>query len=346
MERLLPDPAGSLADSGVYDYAEPFKSESVNAETRLIRAIAASKPFRRLEDIRFLGALDYCLVTHPNGTQSNARFTRAQHSIGVAALSRAYLELVPHSERDRLVCIAAAMLHDIGHSPFSHTLEPIFKEAFGIDHHQASQEIIFGQAISNEIPQILTSFSVDPQDVVNVLNGNDAHYEHFFSGPINFDTIEGILRSRYYLKMQNLGITPLKVVQAATIRGTSRSRDIADAFWHSKDEMYTLVIRSKLGVLFDALFQAAARHSIELFRRSDFYLTEVQAFKKFPILRDATQRRHWATMSRNLLPDEISYHVRRFYIDEAGDFFNREDAVRYRQSKKLSSLTLKDVVPA
>lgn len=345
-KHLLPQDRSDRGDNGVYNYAEPYTATTADPETLLIRTLAATRPFKRLTDIRFLGALDYCLVTRPNGAQSNARFTRAQHSIGVAALTRAYLGLKNHSKHDRLLCVAAAMLHDIGHAPFSHTLEPVFKKYFNIDHHQASERIISGEEYSDDIPLVLEKFGIRPSAILEILNGDDARFDRFFSGPINVDTIEGILRSRYYLRMQNLGVTPLRVVEAATQRDDDRSRDVVDSFWHLKDEMYTLVIRSKLGVLFDTLFQEAAKHTIDEFCPADFYLTESQAFKKFPALRDATQKRLWRRMIETLLPAELNYQARRFYIEESADFFAHQDSERYRQSKTPSLLTLKDVMPA
>lgn len=346
MDHLLSHDIGPASDSGVYDYSEPYKSASLDLEGQLIRALADTRAFKRLGDVRFLGALDYCLVSRPNGSQSNARFTRAQHSIGVAALARAYLDLTTHSSSDRLICVAAAMLHDIGHPPFSHTLEPVFHQKFGLNHHRASEEIILGVGHSPEISGILRSFGISAEAVVSVLNGNDEPFQGFFSGPINFDTIEGILRSRNYLKMQNLGITPIKVVQAATERRGDHSQEMVDAFWKCKDEMYTLVIRSKLGVLFDTLFQEAAKDIIDLLQPSDFYLTESQMFRKFPIFRQASQRQYWHRMGEALLPAEVPFQVRRFYVNAGANFFKREDRQRYRQSKSASTLTLKDVLPA
>jgi HD superfamily phosphohydrolase len=38
-----------------------------------------------------------------------------------------------------------ALLHDIGHLPISHSLEPVFLSVFGIDHHHASEDIFFGR---------------------------------------------------------------------------------------------------------------------------------------------------------------------------------------------------------
>jgi hypothetical protein len=282
MDHILPHDDLYQQNIEIYNFSEPPRGLGVTSEDLLIDAIQETAAFRRLHDIRFLGALDYCLVTNPNGSQSNARFTRAQHSTGVATLAVSYLRLTSHSLQDRLLCVAAAMLHDIGHAPLSHTLEPIFKRHFGIDHHHASENIILGQhALGRDLVKILHEFGVDPYRVIAVLDGSDSQFEGFFSGPINFDTAEGILRSRSYLKMQNLGLTPTKVIEAATLRDNHRSEELVDSFWQLKNDMYGLVIRSKLGVFFDKLFQEIADQEIKSLSKEIFTQQKDICLKKY-----------------------------------------------------------------
>ena len=102
-------------------------------EALLIRLID-TPPLQRLRRIRQLGPAS--LTFH--GAESS-RFT---HSLGVMALARrafdylasAYPQLKPH----RATVLCAALLHDIGHGPFSHTAE----EVFGSRHEQWTRRII------------------------------------------------------------------------------------------------------------------------------------------------------------------------------------------------------------
>lgn len=332
--------------NGDYDFSDPAMPES-QYDSEFIQKICETSAFKRLSDIRFLGALDYRLISNPNGAPYNKRFTRLQHSIGVAAIAMHYLNLTDHTQRERSLCLAAAALHDIGHPPFSHTLEPIFKEYFGLDHHSISEAIIRGSDEQfHDILKILQDYDVNPEDVVSVLNGHDDIFDGFFSGPINFDTIEGILRSRRYLRMQNLGLTPFRVIEAATLRRDEKDRQIVDNFWRMKDEMYNLVIRSRLGVLYDSLFQEAFRTLIDQSNPNDFYLTDTEAFQKFPVLKKAASKADWVRVAQDTLPKEISFVVRRFTVNLEGDFFKREDKVRYQQVKIGGHLTLRDVLPS
>nr|WP_202924912.1 HD domain-containing protein [Myxacorys almedinensis] len=116
-------------------------------EALLIKLID-TPAFQRLRRIRQLGPAS--LTFH------GAEGSRFTHSIGVMAVARRafdrigqdYPQLLPH----RPVVLCAAMLHDIGHGPFSHTAE----EIFGCDHEHWSRRILSESA---PIRQLLDQFS-------------------------------------------------------------------------------------------------------------------------------------------------------------------------------------------
>jgi uncharacterized protein len=338
-DQLPWDDASSASQNGHYDFSAPFRDADDTAEADLIEALSKSKPFQRLKDVRF----DYFLVTQPNGRIK--RYTRYQHSLGVAALAKAYLKLRHHTSEQRLLCVAAAMLHDVGHPPFSHTLEPVFEEAFGFNHHVATERLITGLVPQGrELSNVLRSFGIDPLGVIHLLNGGDDLFEGFFSGPINLDTIEGILRARNYLGMQRLGLSPLAVMRAAASRDNLESRRIVDAFWQSKHEVYAVVIRSKFGVFYDGLFQAIAKEHINTLSVSDFYATEKEIFRKIPLLREALKSKRVREIAQKVLPNEIAYQFRDFYIDDDSTFSSDQDRKRYKQKKTGTSLTVREIL--
>ena len=108
----------------------------------MVLALVDSAPFQRLRRIRQLGPA--FLTFH--GAESS-RFT---HSLGVFAIARRamgrLLELDPSLDSEKGVLYAAALLHDLGHAPLSHTGE----EMFGTHHEQWSARII------RDHPQIRT----------------------------------------------------------------------------------------------------------------------------------------------------------------------------------------------
>ncbi|MGD1949632.1 MAG: HD domain-containing protein [Leptolyngbyaceae cyanobacterium] len=114
----------------------------------LLIGLIDTSPFQRLRRIRQLGTAN--LTFH--GAESS-RFT---HSLGVMVIARRafdrlavmYSELKSH----RAAVLCAALLHDVGHGPFSHTAE----EVFG-GHHEHWTVRILEQAA--EIRERLDHFS-------------------------------------------------------------------------------------------------------------------------------------------------------------------------------------------
>ena len=100
----------------------------------MVMTLVDTPPFQRLRRVRQLGPA--FLTFH--GAESS-RFT---HSIGVFHLARrAFTQLLNQNDElevDRGLLYAAALLHDIGHGPLSHTGE----EMFGLRHEDWSARII------------------------------------------------------------------------------------------------------------------------------------------------------------------------------------------------------------
>ncbi|MBM0740600.1 HD domain-containing protein [Phormidium sp. CLA17] len=113
----------------------------------LIVQLIDTPAFQRLRRIRQLGPAS--LTFH--GAESS-RFT---HSIGVMAIARRAFDRIaksyPQLQPYRPVVLCGALLHDIGHGPFSHTAE----EIFGCHHEQWTERILQ----ESSIRQALTAFS-------------------------------------------------------------------------------------------------------------------------------------------------------------------------------------------
>ena len=94
----------------------------IHISEQLIWDLMNTREFQRLRRIRQLGSTP---VVFPSGTH-----TRMLHSLGVYEVARRMLEEVDDlkdilNEREKLRVQAAALLHDIGHFPFSHSFEAI-----------------------------------------------------------------------------------------------------------------------------------------------------------------------------------------------------------------------------
>ncbi|WP_166245746.1 HD domain-containing protein [Paenibacillus turpanensis] len=133
----------------------------IYVQDQLIWDLINTKEFQRLRRIRQLGTSFF--------TFHGAEHSRFSHSLGVyeitrkiiSGFERAAYEDWPASER--LLSLCAALLHDVGHGPFSHSIEKVFK----VMHEDWSCRIILGDT---EVNEVLRRVSPDfPQKVANVI---------------------------------------------------------------------------------------------------------------------------------------------------------------------------------
>lgn len=328
------------------DYSQQLSSLEAVSDP-LFKELLLTRAFRRLANIRFLGGIDYFLVRYPNGVPGNRRYTRYEHSLGVAKLAMLYANMKGLCRKKGRLAWAAALLHDIGHAPLSHTLETAFKSSFGIDHHMAGEEILLGRSpYGREITDILESHGLDPEEVHAIAAGQTDDFDGFFNGPINFDTIEGILRSWSYVRPRANTLRPETVVFASMNRLTEADMHIVDEFWAYKDYAYRYIVRSEFGVFSDYLCESLVLNNIHNLERNDYFLTEQQMFKKIPKLKGLLRESELNRRGSYDTPDEISYKERRFSVDARFDFYGRDDNSRYTQQKEDKVMKAPDPVTA
>jgi predicted ATPase len=330
----------------LYNYFEPVDLRNFASKDSIFPELVSTRAFQRLKSIRFLGGIDYLLVRSPNGIRGNIRHTRYQHSLGVARLALIYSNKRELPFADRQLVAISALLHDIGHAPLSHSLEPVFKELFGLEHHRATEDIITGRAaLGREIYEILRRHQVDIEHVLAIISGGEAGYDGFFAGPINFDTIEAILRSQTYARASPNIPSPETVTDAALSRSSDSDRAIVDQFWSYKDQVYRYVINSRSGVLADFACQSFMRRHLNKITPDDYFLSEADMFRKLPGLRELLTGDLFESEAMRILDTSIIYKVRRFFVDPMADFFDRDDSGRYKQTKD-DQVMLSHVSPA
>ena len=326
-----------------HSFRDPTDIPTITGGDPLLTELVATPAFQRLREIRFLGAIDYRLIPSPNGKPRTIRYTRYQHSLGVMRLAILYCDFqsVPTAKR-QLVC-TAALLHDIGHPPLSHSMEPVFKEKLGIEHHKATKDIISGQvSAGKEVSAVLRRNGIDADEVIALISGECTAFDRFFDGPINFDTIEGILRSCEYFRSTSTMTRPDTVAEAAIRRETPDDRDVVDRFWGYKDWVYKNIINSRMGVLSDLACQLFLRRHLDDIDIDSYFETEPDFFRRLPRLRELLVSNKFETDVLRLIEEPVRYRNRNYYIDPAGDFFDRCDEVRYKHTRDDQVLSLKD----
>ncbi len=151
-----------------------------------------TKEFQRLRRIRQLGTSYH--------TFHGAEHSRFSHSLGVYEITR---KIISQFERNRyegwpqeekLLCLCAALLHDIGHGPFSHSMERVF----GIRHEQWTCRMLLE---NTEVHQVLRDVSPSfPQKVAQVI---EKTYDKeivvsLVTSQLDADRMDYLLRDAYF----------------------------------------------------------------------------------------------------------------------------------------------------
>lgn len=163
----------------------------IHVRDRVIWDVIGTREFQRLRRIKQLGTT--YLVFH------GAEHTRFQHSLGVYEIVRRIIDngfsgLPEWNDDERLVALCAALLHDLGHGPFSHAFEKVFT----LDHEKFTQAILLGDT---EVNEVLTRVSPDfPQKVADVIAKTypDKLVISLISSQIDADRMDYLQRDAYY----------------------------------------------------------------------------------------------------------------------------------------------------
>jgi len=167
-------------------------------------ALIASRPFQRL---RFIHQLGFTFLVFPG-----AEHSRFSHALGAMHLAgRVYDALCAKGEGllpagasapERRLVRAAALLHDLGHAPFSHSAEELFEHA--IDHEEMTRRLI-------TTPEIADAFErhgegLTAGDVIRLLAGSPDPrasasrrlLAQVISGELDVDKMDYLLRDGLY----------------------------------------------------------------------------------------------------------------------------------------------------
>ncbi len=150
--------------------------------------------FQRLRRIRQLSGAH---ITYPG-----AQHTRFDHSIGsmyLAGLAASRLEsklyIKPQKRKEIKV---AALLHDIGHGPFSHLYEEVLAERQNISHEDLTRRVIK----ETEIRDILQKhgYSIDILSDLSIGRSRDRpqYQNELVGGGLGVDIMDYLLRDSYF----------------------------------------------------------------------------------------------------------------------------------------------------
>ena len=176
IERLYRDPVHNII---ALSYDDPVE--------RLLIEIVDSPEFQRLRRIKQLGLAMF--------TYQGAEHSRFTHSLGVMHVMRRVLQRIGRddlvNDRVRAVALSSALLHDIGHGPFSHVIEKVLKVA----HEQRTVDILLDPR--TRVHEVLAAFDPDlPRDIASVYSYDfqPAFVSQLVSSQLDVDRCDYLLR--------------------------------------------------------------------------------------------------------------------------------------------------------
>ena len=162
------------------------------------RDIIDTKVFQRL---RRLKQLAMASLVYPGATHS-----RFEHCLGAFHLSGKLVAGLSSNDTDQRLVRFAALLHDIGHGPFSHVAEPILKKHTPTGQIDAAvkdskiHELISWQIIRKnaELAELISD--KQREQIIGLLNGTwgNSYLQEIVSGPVDVDKQDYLLRDSLF----------------------------------------------------------------------------------------------------------------------------------------------------
>lgn len=163
----------------------------------------------RLQHFSQLGLKTYWLRGNDKKYQQHTRF---KHSMGVMLIaSYLYFEICRRPNRQELTFLqTAAMLHDVGHLPFSHLLEEVFDE-FGwitagestaFNHEQHTKRLINDMVEEGDIiKKLLEEIHYTKSELQQLINGEygKGYLDALVNSPIDCDKIEYLFSDAIFM---------------------------------------------------------------------------------------------------------------------------------------------------
>jgi HD superfamily phosphohydrolase len=149
-----------------------------------ILPLVDSPTVQRLHHIHQLG---FAYLVYPG-----ANHTRFEHSLGAMHLASLLCRHLGFSDTQTRTVCCAALLHDIGHGPYSHASERLMQE-YALFSHDDIHEHLKQPAFATQ----LEKNSISPDEIAALISGNHK-YAGIIHGDLDVDRMDYLLRDAHY----------------------------------------------------------------------------------------------------------------------------------------------------
>ncbi len=237
----------------------------------LERELVDTPTFQRLRRIKQLAQ---AWLVYPGAVH-----TRFSHSLGVMYLMgkiAGKLASEGFINRDDLSLLkVAALLHDVGHTPYSHAIESYFRMHYGLKHE------VLGSWIITEDPYIkekLSEHGLNPQEVSAIVMGRhrEPSYNMLMSSDMDVDRLDYLLRDALHTGVKYGVIDIDRIVQTLTLDGEGhiaipqKAVQAVESFYIARLHMYRSVYYHKTIAGYQLLIQEIYRRMAEMKEIKEF----------------------------------------------------------------------------
>jgi HD superfamily phosphohydrolase len=139
-----------------------------------------------LQRLRYIKQLGFSYLVYPG-----ANHTRFEHSLGTMFLADVASRRFGLTDTEHTLVVVAALIHDVGHGPFSHASEPLMNMFLNCSHDDI--EMIVEELAGNS----LLPGGIDPEELCAVVKGRHS-LSGIIHGDLDVDRMDYLLRDAYY----------------------------------------------------------------------------------------------------------------------------------------------------
>ncbi len=191
--------------------------------TEAEKQLIDSYPFQRLRRLRQLAGSEF--------VYSGANHTRFEHSIGVMHLAGKLTEN-PNisqflSEDEVQIVRMAALLHDVGHGPFSHVFEHLLVKFLNKTHEDMTVWIIK----ESELRDVINGLGIDPAVIGKLAVGalrrrGKAFMDQIIQSAVDVDKLDFVVRDTYHTGAEYGYVDIFRLIHMLDVLGENLAVDV------------------------------------------------------------------------------------------------------------------------
>jgi HD superfamily phosphohydrolase len=322
-QRIYRDPVHNII---------PLREDT--AEGRLMIRLIDTPEFQRLRRIKQLGLGLY--------TYQGAEHSRFTHSLGAMHLMTRILKQLEDrhaiDEEERATVRAAALLHDVGHGPFSHAMEKVL----AVHHEQMTMAVV--TSAETNLNAVLRSFSSElPRQIASVIDGKfkPAALAQLVSSQLDVDRMDYLLRdslmtgAKYGMYDLEWIINAIQIDEEADrIYIAARGVYAVEEYLQARYYMFRQVYFHRTLRSAEAVLRSAVRRALALVASGvDVWCTSDSAFEKLLERKQLTIREHLS-----LDDSDVIFHMKQW--QQAEDETLRDLSERFVNRRLFKAIDL------